>query len=41
MRLFFKSIREIGVCFMENAVIATGETIKVDRVVEGSGKMSA
>jgi len=30
----------IGFYFREDAVFATGETIKVDRVVDGSGKMS-
>jgi hypothetical protein len=31
----------IGFYFREDAVFATGETIKVDRVVDGSGKMRA
>ena len=40
MRLFFKIMRAIGYYFVEDAVFASGETIKVDRVVDGSGKMS-
>ncbi|HYN74351.1 MAG TPA: hypothetical protein VER06_00015 [Candidatus Methanoperedens sp.] len=40
MRLFFKTMRAIGFYFMEDAVFASGETIKVDRVVDGFGKMS-
>jgi hypothetical protein len=40
MRLFFKTMRAIGFYFREDAVFATGETIKVDRVVDRSGKMS-
>jgi hypothetical protein len=31
----------IGFYSREDAVFATGETIKVDRVVDGSGKMRA
>jgi hypothetical protein len=30
----------IGFYFREDTVFASGETIKVDRVVDGSGKMS-
>jgi len=30
MRLFFKTMWALGIYFMEDAVIATGETIKVD-----------
>jgi hypothetical protein len=41
MRLFFKTTWAIGFYFREDAVIATGEMIKLDRVVDGSGKMSA
>ena len=40
MRLFFKTMWAIGFYFREDAVFASGETIKVDRVVGGSGKMS-
>jgi hypothetical protein len=41
MRQFFKTMRALGIYFMEDAVIAIGETINVDRVVDGSGKMTA
>jgi len=40
MRLFFKTMRAIGFYFREDTVFASGGTIKVDRVVDGSGKMS-
>jgi len=40
MRHFFKTMWAIGFYFREDAVFASGETIKLDRVVNGSGKMS-
>jgi hypothetical protein len=40
MRLFFKTMRAIGFDFREEAFFAISETIKVVRVVDGSGKMS-
>jgi hypothetical protein len=40
MRLLFKTMWAIGFYFREDAVFASGETIKLDRVVNGSGKMS-
>jgi hypothetical protein len=39
MRYFFKTIWTIGFYFREDAVFAIGESIKLDRVVDGSGKM--
>jgi hypothetical protein len=38
-RHFFKPMWAIGFYFREDAGFASGETIKVDRVVDGSGKM--
>jgi hypothetical protein len=38
-RLFFNTMWAIGFYFREDAGFASGETIKVDRVVDGSGKM--
>lgn len=40
IRLFLKTMWSIGFYFREEVVIAIGETIKVDCVVDGSGKMS-
>jgi catabolite regulation protein CreA len=40
VRLFFKTMRAIGFYSRKDEVFAIGETIKMDRVVDGSGKMS-
>ena len=40
LRHFFNTMRAIGLFIREDAVVAIGETIKEDRVVDGSGKMS-
>jgi len=40
LRHFFNTMRAIGLYIRKDAVFAIGETIKVDRVVDGSGKMS-
>jgi hypothetical protein len=40
MRHFFKTMWAIGFYFRGDMVFASGETIKVDRVVDGSGKMN-
>lgn len=38
-RLFFNTMWAIGFYFREDAGFASGETIKVDRVIDGSVKM--